>query len=479
MNSPPQPTPNDPLSPRSPFGDAHATSPSVLGWPRLWFGFSRDVGQAVYAASGVGLMVFKYACEALLIYWLAQRWFTPLDFLNPLLSMRQQFFKPPAPDWLAWFVFFWTLPFLWISITMSVRRATNAGQSAWLGLLVLLPFVNYLGMLLLCLLPEKRAEAWWDVAERPEQRHRLKSAMLGILVSLLIGLVMVGIGVYALADYGVTLFLGTPIWMGAVSAFLFNRPTPRSFLGSLAVAEISILIAGGALLLFAFEGAICLVMLFPVAGMMGLLGGAIGYFFGVMTPTRAKHMTLGTLLLPLLAGAESRYRPTPEYEVVTSIEIDAPPEAVWPHVIGFSDLPDPPTWYFRLGIAYPKRATIKGSGVGAVRHCEFSTGPFVEPITAWERPRRLAFNVASQPVPMHELSPYRHVHPPHLDGYLRCKRGEFRLVPLPNGRTRLEGSTWYEFEIYPQAYWTLWSDAVIHRIHQRVLAHIKRLTEAR
>jgi len=112
-----------------------------------------------------------------------------------------------------------------------------------------------------------------------------------------------------------------------------------------------------------------------------------------------------------------------------------------------------------------------------VRHCEFSTGSFVEPITVWQPAERLAFDVAAQPPPMHELSPYRHVHPPHLDGYLRCRRGEFRLLPLAGGRTRLEGSTWYEFEMYPQDYWTLWSDAAIHRIHRRVLEHIKRLAE--
>ncbi len=31
--------------------------------------------------------------------------------------------------------------------------------------------------------------------------------------------------------------------------------------------------------------------------------------------------------------------------------------------------------------------------------------------------------------------------------------------------------------MYPQDYWTLWSDACIHRIHQRVLRHIKSLSE--
>lgn len=69
------------------------------------------------------------------------------------------------------------------------------------------------------------------------------------------------------------------------------------------------------------------------------------------------------------------------------------------------------------------------------------------------------------------------LHPPHLDGYLRSNRSEFLLVALPGGRTRLEGRTWYEFEMFPQSYWTLWSNLIIHRIHQRVLLHVKQLAE--
>jgi len=40
---------------------------------------------------------------------------------------------------------------------------------------------------------------------------------------------------------------------------------------------------------------------------------------------------------------------------------------------------------------------------------------FVEPITRWEPPARLSFDVRSQPLPMQEWSFYRRVHPPHLD----------------------------------------------------------------
>jgi hypothetical protein len=143
----------------------------------------------------------------------------------------------------------------------------------------------------------------------------------------------------------------------------------------------------------------------------------------------------------------------------------------------FPPLPAPSELVFRLGIAYPTKAEIIGQGVGATRYCVFSTGTFVEPITHWEPGRRLSFDVVTQPRPLQEWSPYADVMPPHLDGYFRSRRGEFRLIALPNGRTRLEGSTWYEMRLYPEEYWVLFGDAFVHRIHERVLAHIKREAE--
>jgi hypothetical protein len=148
-------------------------------------------------------------------------------------------------------------------------------------------------------------------------------------------------------------------------------------------------------------------------------------------------------------------------------------------VVNFGELDPPSEWFFHTGIAYPVRARLSGRGVGAVRYCEFSTGPFVEPITTWDEPRLLAFDVRSQPHAMKEWSPYKYVHAPHLDNSLRSKKGQFLMTELPGGKTRLEGTTWYELEMYPSLYWAIWSDASIHAIHMRVLEHVKRRAEAK
>jgi hypothetical protein len=219
----------------------------------------------------------------------------------------------------------------------------------------------------------------------------------------------------------------------------------------------------------------------PLLTILAWMGGTAGYFIQRRSsrPLPAPAMLAALVLyLPVLMGAErAGAPPAPLFAVRTAVEVDAPPEAVWARVVSFGELPEPEEWLFRLGIAYPRYAVLEGTGVGAVRHCVFSTGSFVEPIEVWDEPRRLAFGVVAQPAPMEEWTPYRSVRPPHLEGYFVSERGEFRLTPLAGGRTRLEGTTWYRHHMWPAGYWQLWSDAVVHRIHLRVLLHIKRLAE--
>ena len=107
----------------------------------------------------------------------------------------------------------------------------------------------------------------------------------------------------------------------------------------------------------------------------------------------------------------------------------------------------------------------------------FSTGTFVEPIEIWDEPRLLKFSVIANPPPLDEWTPYAKIRPPHLDGFFVSESGQFLLQPLGNGGTRLVGTTWYRHDIWPTFYWRLWSDELIHRIHLRVLRHIKRQAE--
>jgi hypothetical protein len=159
--------------------------------------------------------------------------------------------------------------------------------------------------------------------------------------------------------------------------------------------------------------------------------------------------------------------------VVTALHIDADPQRVWDELVAFSRMPEPDELIFKAGISYPIEARISGTGVGACRYCQFNTGAFVEPITVWDEPHLLAFDVEDFPPPMTELSIYEDVNAPHIDGFFQSHRGQFRLIEQADGSTLLEGTTWYTHAIWPEWYWKLWSDRVLHAIHARVLRHIK------
>ena len=55
---------------------------------RLWFSFDIPVDRRTYLTNGVALMAVKYAVDAAAIWLLARKVWTPLDYFNPLLTVR-------------------------------------------------------------------------------------------------------------------------------------------------------------------------------------------------------------------------------------------------------------------------------------------------------------------------------------------------------------------------------------------------------
>lgn len=456
--------------------------------PSRWLSTTLAVDRRSYIASGFALMIAKYAIEAVLVFALTRVIWTPWVFFAPLATMRADALADVQgglvdAETLLAILAVLSMPFLAIGLSMSVRRASDAGFSPWLGLLFAVPIVNYAVMLALSLAPSKpRAPASRpSLAAEGIDRGAVRAALIGVLAAAGIGVGVVFIASDRLGLYGMTIFFVLPIAMGALAGYLVNRDRDRGVGLTLGTAVAATLVTGGALLLVALEGAVCVLMAAPIALVAVCIGALVGRVIAGVTLSSASALppALSCLaLLPALAGVEHAATTPTIYEVRSSVVVAASPELVWNRVIAFPELAPPTEWYFHSGIAVPMGAHIEGTGVGAVRHCEFSTGAFVEPITRWEPGRRLSFDVEAQPPPLEEWSPYRHLHPPHLDASLRSIRGEFRLVPLEGGRTRLEGSTWYTLSLAPEIYFRAWSDAVIHRVHLRVLEHVRRLAEA-
>jgi hypothetical protein len=304
-------------------------------------------------------------------------------------------------------------------------------------------------------------------------------SIISISLTCLIGWLASYMAIYIFKDYQFGLFIWLPMVMGVVSTIIYGYKNPKTKeeLRNISTKALFIFCIG--MLLIAFEGIICIVMAAPIALVFNWIGYRIGNL--ILKEGIFGYPPLMTILFIISIPAIMAFEDNLIIEdtlrsVTTTVEIKAKPDIVWKNVIEFPQLEEPTELLFRTGIAYPINATIVGQGVGAMRYCNFSTGSFVEPITRWDEPNLLQFDVIDQPEPMKELSLYD-IHPNHLHGYWISKKGQFKLTHLENGNTRLEGTTWYINKIKPDMYWTLWSDYIVHKIHERVLNHIKSKSE--
>lgn len=442
------------------------------------------VGRGPYALWGCVLFAVKHNLDRFVATFLFGRPWNVLSYLKSPEGGSETLAQQAA--------FYGTLlgmalPFIWVGVALTMRRLRDADWPVGLALLFFVPFVNLPFFLLLSLVPGRTDESRRIL--RPGAFARIipesapGSAAIAVLLTAVLSVPVIAVGVSVLRQYGAGLFVGLPFALGLSAALLHGYHRPRSWGSCLFVAFLATVLLSVLLMAFAVEGMICLMMAAPIMLALATLGASVGYFLQRrgLPPEAATAALLATLVaVPLLMGAERVAEvEAPLFEVQSAVDVAASPEVVWRSVVSFSDLPPPTEWLFRAGIAYPIRATIEGRGRGAVRRCVFNTGPFVEPIDVWDEPRLLRFDVVSLPPPMQEWTPYADVRPPHLAGFLAAERGEFRLTPRPSGGTRLEGSTWYRHHMWPAAYWRLWCDAIIHRIHLRVLRHIREEAEAR
>jgi len=128
---------------------------------------------------------------------------------------------------------------------------------------------------------------------------------------------------------------------------------------------------------------------------------------------------------------------------MTSVDVAASTRTgVGAAVVSFPELPPPREWLFKTAASPTRSVPVSQCYRSSARFATASSRPARSSSrsTAWEPARRLAFDVVQSPLPMQEWSPYAKVYAAHLDNGFRSRRGEFRLIPLPNGGNASRGA---------------------------------------
>jgi uncharacterized membrane protein YhaH (DUF805 family) len=365
----------------------------------------------------------------------------------------------------------------WVLAALAFRRAADAAVSEWIAAYAIAPIVQIPVFLFLGFAPSRTSnEPGLPTGQTAAARTSGIPVAQGVLVGIALTLSAVAVGALIFGTYGYGMFVASPFVIGAMTGYLANRRANVDLSLTLKLVAWATVLGGVALVVFALEGAVCIVLAAPLGIGVALVGGMLGRAIA-RRQRRSRDTISAVALLPLTFALEALLPPKTSFETVETLVVDAPPKRVWDAIVHMAPIDAPLALPFRLGVAYPVSGEIVGEGIGALRRGEFSTGTAIEQVTEWLPGRKLAFTVLNAVPAMRELSPYADVHAPHVIGYFRTTLTSFELVPSLDGGTEITERTSHQLRLDPIFYWLPLARWIIHENNARVLSHIKRQAE--
>ncbi|MDQ8754711.1 SRPBCC family protein [Sphingosinicella sp. LHD-64] len=444
---------------------------------RQHLSIDRGLSPAVYPLAAAPLLFIPHALVALAYHRHGASLFTDAEFW--LLPLRRLTELGALPAYETGLIFLLCLISTWGLAILSFRRAVSSGFGYWLAALTVIPGLQFLPVVILAVLPnwhEPDPTVDESVDQSGAAGFNSAHVLQGVLAGVAIIIAAVLVSAVTFGAYGWGLFVLTPFTVGLATAYLANRQVPvgggRTIVLVLAAAALGCV----ALIMMALEGLACLVLAAPLGAVAAIAGGALGMTLADVGHRRGKPL-LSVAFLPAVFMLEAAVPPAASITSQDSIVIAAPPAAVWRALTSDAPVGEPAGLVGRAGLAYALGGRIVAPGQGGERLGYFSTGHARERITDWAVGRRLAFSVTRQPPAMEEMSPYRRVHAPHVNGYFSTETTRFDLDPIGDGRTRLTISTAHVLRIDPVPYWEPLARWAIHQNSQRVLRDIGRKAE--
>jgi hypothetical protein len=430
---------------------------------------SKAIRPALYPFVAAVLMAIQYGYVALCFRIAAvplvpdaSFWFSPMPrLMNALLPTQ------PAAINIGFIVALVCSILLGI---VSFKRANAAGHSHWLALLAMIPTVQIGAAVVVSLLTPRRMADAEDHKAADLQTDR-QQTLIGIASGMTLIVASVIISANMFGAYGMGLFVFTPLLMGFTTGYSVNSPQPRSKTRTGSAVTLAGMLGTISLLMFALEGFMCIILIAPLAALLGFIGGLIGRGVALLR-NHPGHPLFSVAILPLVLLFDVALPPSVGMNARQDIVIAAAPDVIWKALTANRQVTREPGLVSLAGLAFPVASHLSGEGVGALRVGTFSTGEARERVTEWQPGRSLAFRGETHAPAMEEMSPYRVVHAPHVDGYFDTLDTRFILTPLADGRTQLTIKSHHILRIEPVSYWKPIARWAIQQNMRRVLLEI-------
>ncbi|GHC58181.1 hypothetical protein [Ulvibacter litoralis] len=226
-----------------------------------------------------------------------------------------------------------------------------------------------------------------------------KLVIISISYTLLIVYALGYLSIAFFGNYGWLLFLLAPFLLGFAPSFVISNIEPVSKKKSYVLGFTSLFLACLGLVVLGVEGLICILMASPLF--------IAATFLGILLVDRINIQKINNpriILLIILAYILSFF--TLDYvndtnqliPITSSIVIDKPIETIWEVTTNNIEISKPDLFLDKFGIGYPKSITFFNKGVGATRDFNFSTGSYLQSVTAWDAPNLISFETKKSPM---------------------------------------------------------------------------------
>jgi uncharacterized protein YndB with AHSA1/START domain len=143
--------------------------------------------------------------------------------------------------------------------------------------------------------------------------------------------------------------------------------------------------------------------------------------------------------------------------VVTTMHVDAPPEAVWRAMVFYEEIPRRPSPLLRLLLPTPLRTEGEKTRPGALVECTYDGGHLQKVITGVEPPRALRFDVRVQAL--------------GIEDCITMTGGSYELA-AGEGGTEVVLTTRYRGHLRPRWLFRPFERFVAHRVHRHILSYL-------
>jgi uncharacterized membrane protein YhaH (DUF805 family) len=285
--------------------------------------FRGEIGRGPYLAGAAAIFLGQYALAATITALAGHAVVRDTEFwLLPLRSVARLHNVPSA---LLVACLVATLGAALALAVLSFRRALGSGHDlVWAALSVVpvlqIPAVLWLGLGPVFSQPPTKPPSA-DLLAEPAWG----AATLGALAGMGLAVLAVAVSALVFGSYGYGLFVGSPFLIGVTTGYLANRGAPLTRGRTTKIVSLAAVLGGAALLAFALEGAICILLAAPLGLGVAAVGGLLGREFALAGRRRARPTLMSAAVLPVVFACDLLLPPVTLIDTSQSVDVAAPP----------------------------------------------------------------------------------------------------------------------------------------------------------